>query len=575
MAAGTPAVEDLERSAEELGRILTESSAEVEALAREFQSLEQETGTLLEQARAIVACAEEEASGGLGPRVEALGRAVRQFLEERLRATAALVETVTAEAVLVKRLGDLTRGQKSIVRETEMLRLLTNIEVARLGEVGGGFRYLAQELEGFAQEVAQSIAALAAHTDERTAAIEQLQRTLRDQLPRAREEYTRLAEGLAEAAAQTQATLATMREAPARFRSCVEEIAGQIPGVVAGIQAHDITRQQMEHVQAALGALAAELRAAPVAGDGTELRAGLTIQSYQTQSLRATAGEWTGQIRRCLEGMARIATAEVAEVGPQVLAQERALEAQLGQMERLEEACRRGNEQVRASAEGVAGLMQLVREHLARSKTVRDRLQLLMFNSIVEARHLGTQADGILEISTSIQRIAAAWNQSTGQSEATMGEMAALVAASGTTLEAFSAGCAEGLAGAQEETRRGLGSLRATAMCVEQLGREIEGRTARLQGGMAAIGGRCDRLESSLERLGGILATIDAAREALGAGIGTAAGGNGQAIAEAVERKFGAGYTTERERAVLHAALVGGPLPAMSESLAGNGVELF
>jgi len=42
-----------------------------------------------------------------------------------------------------------------------------------------------------------------------------------------------------------------------------------------------------------------------------------------------------------------------------------------------------------------------------------------------------------------------------------------------------------------------------------------------------------------------------------------------------VEELFGACYTTEMERAVLRAALAGGPLPAATASFAGNSVELF
>ena len=42
-----------------------------------------------------------------------------------------------------------------------------------------------------------------------------------------------------------------------------------------------------------------------------------------------------------------------------------------------------------------------------------------------------------------------------------------------------------------------------------------------------------------------------------------------------VEEVFGALYTTETERAVLRAALAGGPLPAAQSLFEGNSVELF
>ncbi|MGC2581230.1 MAG: hypothetical protein WA399_03960, partial [Acidobacteriaceae bacterium] len=81
-----------------------------------------------------------------------------------------------------------------------------------------------------------------------------------------------------------------------------------------------------------------------------------------------------------------------------------------------------------------------------------------------------------------------------------------------------------------------------------------------------------DRLGSCLARLARILAQIDAAREAADR---EAAGGIAGWDPAAIEQRFGSAYTTEMERAVLRAALEGGPLPVAQEGFAGNAVELF
>jgi methyl-accepting chemotaxis protein len=540
-------------------------------LGSDFEGLAQETSAILETARTIVGCAESERMASVLPRVAKLGTVARAFIGERLAATAGILDTVMAEAAQLERLEQLTRGQKAIVKETGMLRVLTNIEVARLGEVGTGFQYLAVELDDFSRAVARSTNELTSLTEERRKTIEETRRTLALELPQMREGFARMEGSLENAQSLVDATLAQMYQTPARFRGCVEEVAGKIAGVVAAIQAHDITRQQIEHVQEALGTIAAGLDGGDGAAGGA-MWAGLAIQSYQLRNVQQTIEGWMTQIRTCLEGIAQIAGAELLNLSPMIMSQERVLTAQLTRIEGLEEECEAEDAKVQASFAGISGLMQLVSEHLVRSKAVRDRLQLLMFNSIVEASHLGTQADGILEISKSIKRISAAWAEITTQSEAATQEIGTLVEQSGSTLEAFSEGSYAGLREARNETEEGLAILRETAHVADTQGRDIEATVRALQARIAEVGRAADRLESCFGRLGTALRSIEVAREELEK---DNPAGSGDYDRAAVEERFSASYTTEMERAVLRAALEGGPLPEAEQSFAGNSVELF
>ncbi|MGB6159507.1 MAG: hypothetical protein WBH45_14565 [Acidobacteriaceae bacterium] len=566
-AAAPCALRDLESA---LGAVVAESEREVEQLAHDFEGLARETSTILEIAGVIAGCAGDERMGSVLPGVRRLASAAKGFLRERVEATARILETVTAEGALLERLARLTRGQKAIVRETEMLRVLTNIEVARLGEVGAGFQYLAHELDDFAQSVARSTNELTRLTDERRKAIDETRRSLTAEVPRMREEFARVEQSLETAVASVEAALEQLFGTPVRFSGCVEEIASQIAGVVAAIQAHDITRQQIEHVQAALLTIAAELEGegGPSAGTG----AGLAIQSYQLRSVRETVRGWTAQISTCLEAIGHITSSEILELGPVVLAQQRALGGHLARIEKLEEECEADNARVQASFAGISGLMQLVNEHLERSKVVRDRLQLLMFNSIVEASHLGSQADGILEISTTIKRISATWGEITTGSEAATEEIRTLVEQSRSTLEAFSEARKGGLRAARGETMGGLGVLRDAAECADRRGREIQRATLGLQAKIEEVGGPGHRLEVCFQRLDAAVEGIEGARRQ-----GEEEGDAGDVAfdAEEVERRFSADYTTEMERAVLRAALEGGPMPVAQPNFAGNSVELF
>lgn len=562
--------ETLKKLERELREVLADSEREIGTLIRDFQNLAGQTSLIVETAGVIAGCAESEKMASVLPRVQQLGSVAKKFIRERLEATAGILDTVTSEAALLERLAVLTRGQKAIVRETEMLRVLTNIEVARLGEVGASFQYLAHELDDFSRAVAESTNELTSHTDERRKAVEETRRTLKVELPQMREEFARIEEGLDKALSAVERALGQLSGTPVRFRVCVEEIAGRIAGVVAAVQAHDITRQQIEHVCEALTMIGAGGDAED--RDSGEKRAGLKIQSYQLRNAGGTVRGWTSQIRNCLEGIGRIASSEILELGPVVLGQEREVSAQLTLIERLEEECTAGNAKVQASFAGISGLMQLVSEHLVRSKSVRDRLQLLMFNSIVEASHLGTQADGILEISTSIKRISSSWGEITAQSERATREIQGLVERSGGTLRAFSEESNSSLREAQAETKRGLEILREGAACADERGREIQTAIESLRDSIAEVSDTGSRLEGCFLRLESAVDTTEATEHEMEVNGG---GSLEPYDLEALERRFSANYTTEMERAVLRAALCGGPMPTAVEEFAGNSVELF
>jgi hypothetical protein len=400
----------LEQAGQELQSVVRNAGKEIETAGGEFEELARHIDAILNLAAGVIGCVEDEGVNSIPAQVQSLGAEARRFIQERLRATAGILETVTAEAQLLGRLSQLTRGQRLIARETKMLSVLTNIEVARLGHLGGGFQYLAHELDEFSQSVAKGTKELSSHTDERKTAIEETKRMLASGLPRIEREFARIEGDLAAALAAVDSSHARLAKAPEIFRACVEQIAGQIDGVVAAVQAHDITRQQLEHVRGMLKWMAAKLMEVEEEERGTAralplVWAGLNIQAYQLRSIRETVDSWLKQMGMCMEGILRISSSEVMGIGPAVFEQERELSSQLARIEQLKQECQADNEEVQNTFAGLSNLMQLVGEHQKESSYVRSRMQLLTFNSIVEASHLGSQADAILEISQSIKRI--------------------------------------------------------------------------------------------------------------------------------------------------------------------------
>ena len=166
-----------------------------------------------------------------------------------------------------------------------------------------GFGCLADELAEFSRSLTEDTRQLTAHTEARKGVVEEAREVLSAELPILREQLTRVGSALDNDLAGLDSSLKQLSCAPAQFKHSLQEIAGQIAGVVAAIQSNDITRQQIEHVRHSLTILSSELsrHSAPKVGAGRELstvHGGLTIQLYQLQSIQRTVGSWTSQIRR-------------------------------------------------------------------------------------------------------------------------------------------------------------------------------------------------------------------------------------------------------------------------------------
>jgi hypothetical protein len=578
---GVPSKSDVASALEQAGQtlefVVRDSGKEIETAGSQFKDLARDTGTILELAAKVIGCVEDESVSSVHTRVQTLVAEAKGFIQERLRATAGILETVTSEAQLLGKLSQLTRGQKSIARETQVLSVLTNIEVARLGQLGTGFQYLAHELDEFSQSVARGTKELSSHTDERKSVVENTKRMLAAGLPRIRQEFTRIEGDLTAALAAVDSSHAELTKVPAIFSTCVEQIAGQIDGVVAAVQAYDITRQQLDHVSEALAWIAGKMTGIEEEESNAEhdlpmVWAGLNIQDYQLKNIRRTVDSWLEQIGLCMRGILRISSSELMGIAPLVFKQESELSSQLVHIERLEQECEADNEEVQSTFTGLSNLMQLVAEHQKEFGYVRNRMQLLTFNSMVEASHLGSRADTILEISQSIKRISFAWGGMTVRSEQAMKEILNLVDQARDGMQAFSRESCGALEKARAITREGLQNLHAAAEFAAERAVEIEAVTGRLRAKIAVIGATRDRLEASLQLIGTVLGVVEEIRCHLQADCPRARELCDQ---EETEAFYSATYTTEMEREVLRAALAGAALPQMQGYLAGNSVELF
>ena len=575
--AKTEAIGALNRANTELQLIARDTETQVRAVSAAFRGLAEHADAMLSLAATIVGCVENESIRAILPKAQALGAAAKQVIGERLQSTTGILETVATEANVLQRLAQVTEQQAQIAMNTKALSVLTNVEVAHLGSVAAGFQYLARELADFSKSLMEDSQALEGRTEGRRTTIEETRRSLSSDLPRLREKLGTNEKDLGKDLVVLDSSLNRLSEAPLQFRACVEDIARRISGVVAAIKAHDITRQQAEHVEEAFALISAKLRgdgnSGSGAGDLPLAYAGLTIQIYQLEAIKVTVENWTSQIKTCMHGILQVSASEMVGIGPMVLAQEREVSFQLAHIEMLEGESQACSARIQHTLEGLSSLMQFVREHVQRSRSIRDRLRLLSFNSIIEASRFGSKAQAVLEIARSIKDISAEWSQITERSGKAMEEILALVQQTNQAMDAFSEASNERLREAQSQARASLENLRAAAAFAGKQSREMETITAKMQSKSAEMSGTDGALGACSSRVDAILAQLESLRRDMETDHPDV--GQRYDAAEA-ERFFSASYTTEMEREVLRAALRGSSLPvATQHAFEGNSVELF
>ena len=244
--------------------------------------------------------------------------------------------------------------------------------------------------------------------------------------------------------------------------------------------------------------------------------------------------------------------------------------AHIEQLEGESQAC---SARIQHTLRELSTLMQFVNEHVRRSRSIRDRLRLLSFNSIIEASRFGSKAQAVLAIAKSIKAISAEWSQITERSGQAMEEIQALVRQTNQAMDAFSEASNERLNEAQRQARASLENLREAAAFAARQSRDMEAITEKMRARSADMRGADELLNACSHRLGEIAGPLESLRREMESdhpGVGQ------HYDAAQAEEMFSATYSTEMEREVLRAALRGAGLPVLAgHAIEGNSVELF
>jgi hypothetical protein len=268
----------------------------------------------------------------------------------------------------------------------------------------------------------------------------------------------------------------------------------------------------------------------------------------------------------------RISASELVGVGPLVLEQEQSMSSELVHIDSLERECEAYGEKLSSTLDGISHLSDLVKEHIQKSESARNRLRLLTFNSVVEASHLGAKADAICVIADGVAEVSVEWSKISEQSGSALKEILSLSNRINGVMATFSQAGSEKLREAQAQTKTGLEHLQGAASFALTQGKQIETITDRMRARSIAIETASQLLDSCFGRIDLVVNTLENMKhdlEAIHPGVK-------QKYDEAeIERLFSACYTTQTEREVLRSALDGTVFSGLSQASMGNSVELF
>ena len=595
-----PAVlaDSLEAVTSDLGGLAQETEGEILGLGGRLEDFAQAAGKVSRQAASVVEAVRS---------ADQLGHA-REIISSACGRLAAcngeIASGLSRLSAVGQRLHGLFRFQRSLghlTRTVRMLRVATRMETARLHDEQDELGMLGDEIDNFSQRLDvhvsgffQQAAEVAAETERLVAGLE----VERQQFKLRLDEAERATQA---ALAQLAAILGQAADLSELTSRRTKDIVREVGEVVASLQFHDITRQQLEHIQAALHEGAAHLRSmggrllarARRRSEAAVVRRVLRVQLHQ---LRQVKEEMNGSGRRVTESLMGIAEgcqAQANDLAP--IGGKDAERCGLGQLEEqvatlaaiLEQGSRL-SARLFDSTRAAAALLNKMEDGLHAIQGINEELNLLAMNALVKVSRQAEGGRALAEVAQEVNRLSLAPRETIIQAaeevKGLLGEARdlnnlheAALAENREQSEALARAAEAALQGLRRlgrEVHQGVGALAAQS---EQLVQDINAVAGRVRF-HHLVAARVEAAVARLEECAGRLGDVAAADEELP--VEAAPGGVPAHRLHELERR----YTMEAERRVhrkvLKAEAACEAAPAAAPTNGGGGefgdnVELF
>ncbi len=542
----------LEEVSRDLGSLAQETEGEVLSLGSRLESFAQAAERVSRQAQAVVEAVRT---------ADQMARAGEVFASASGRLTACNGELVTGTermAAIARRLEGLFRFQRPLshlTRTVRILRVATRMETARLKDELDDLGMLADEIDQFSQRMDSHVAAFFEGAGE----VGQEAARLVNQLEADRRAYKERLDGSGQATgAALEHIGAILGRAADLSEACARrtrDVVREVGEIVSSLQFHDITRQQLQHVQEALGEAVAGLRERAAAGRRhapplAVVRRILVLQGNQLSQVKAEIEASGERIMGSLKGIAEGCQAHAQGLAPLVgrATQDRGLSRLEEQLATLAGVLEQGSRLSRGLLEATraaAELLGKMKGGLVAVRSVSEELNLLALNALVKVARQGEEGRALAEVAESINRLSLEPREVVGQAAE---EVRALLEEARELSTLHEAGLAENQRQAEDMARtaeEALHGLRALSAEVSGTVASLAGETGGLVSSIGGVVGtvRFHRLVS--DRVEAAMRLLEECRQDLGGGAEEAAAAGAAGLGWLARR-----YTMESERRV-------------------------
>lgn len=432
-----------------LGKVIKDREEEFLQLGATVFTINSKAGTFSGTASAMAKAAGE---GALRAAIAELGAQA-----DEAKAVFASISTgqqlqgMTEVLGLIEKLEQAMREFSTMVRTLKVLEITTRIESARLGSLGAGFTTLADDVKSLAAKIVQNTDKIREQTrtlgQQVETARDQGQKQLRQQEEQLRGMFAELFAGIADLE-EMRAHSATLVQELATGSRQVTESMGQ---VIASVQFHDITRQQIEHVEEILDQAMTQTAATPdadPAGMAAWVRDVLRLQAPQVGQAREMFCRAVDELITSLEAIAdnvenlqrKITAVAYADHGRGASVLD-AIRSHIGSVVRATQAT---SDQVAETSQAMSRMAETIATVSAFVDDIEDigtEIELIALNASVKAAHTGEQGRALGVLAVEIQHLSMTARDHTGRVSDTLNRIShvaedmALLARSGSVAE--------------------------------------------------------------------------------------------------------------------------------------------
>jgi hypothetical protein len=394
-------------------------------------------------------------------------------------------------------------GFQKMTKALRMLGISTKIESSRLGDMGTGFLTLAMDVEKLSLMVSEKSADILRHRQVLASMITDNLRLVRNRESAQDAELGGVLDGTSRSLDVLIAVNARCGSSGALISSISGEVSGNIGEVVASMQMHDMTRQQVEHIVEALRRLVMDMEHAAAGGDDETLKK-LVIEAgdvceLQAAQLRYATNTLCNAIESIIDNLRDVAGKQSAMAAETLSTTGSADSADGSFMDTMGRglavvtgvlaSCARSNGDMVATLRRVGETMREMTGFVTDIEDIGSEIDLIALNSQIKAAHTGKEGAALGVLAEAIKRLSVdAVNQT-----ATVSEI----------LRQTNASTAHLFDEATQETEQQGGRITAMEDELGTILTELEKMNANLAATLNRLGERVGQLTDDIERTTG------------------------------------------------------------------------